>query len=178
MALEALFNELAARATRAAQAWNNLSWAAVEAQPQGGPGHTLVDFYDAGAADLLGLAGEAAEAAGQARKAAREKTGLKGAGDALAACHERVVSMRRRYSQELMSLESIASLTSLAEERQGAWAVWVEGVRDALVQASATMIELESALPPCWRELSERTGSRGLSVQNTAAGAQFFMNKK
>ena len=178
MALEGLLYELGERATKASQAWENLAWAAVEAQPQGGPGHTLIDFYDAGSADLLSLAGEAAEAVCRARKAARKKPGLKDAGEALATCHERVVTMRRRYSQELMSLESIASLTSLAEERQGAWAIWVEGVRDALVQASAAMSELESALPSCWRELSERSGSRGVSVKNSATGAQFFMNKE
>jgi hypothetical protein len=82
----------------------------------------------------------------------------RGGGRALDATHRHLAAVARAYWTGLCARERQSELRSLARRRGGEWAVWTEGVEDALARVPDRLRDVDDALRRAWLELVERAG--------------------
>lgn len=170
MALDTALAGLADALERLQRAFENLSWAVVQGQPQAGTGHALVDRYEAATQDVLGALDEARVAAEHGHDVARERFDAAGARHALTTCQQRLTLAAHRYYDDLVAFEWIDGLNRVARERRGEWVGWVEGVRDALGRCAPPLQDANEAVLRCWQDLTEGI-ARCEGPRGTAAAA-------
>lgn len=122
----------------------NVQWAVVEAQPAAEPGHVLVDHFETAVTDILGLLKQ--------NPAAWQADSNLPTLQRLLACLEMMVRVNGRFQEQCDTYEAIAPLYALADEREGDWALWVEGVLDALAPCAPAIQGVFEALLVCWQE--------------------------
>jgi ElaB/YqjD/DUF883 family membrane-anchored ribosome-binding protein len=125
----------------------------------------LADGLESKLLDLLGGLGAARSAAKAARNAVGAAKDLDHARRALAKCQDAFHKVEQKFMNELISYESLRSLTSLGGERGGEWKHWAASMKDAIEQARQPFEETSKALVACWQELAERLGTMNISVR-------------
>lgn len=155
MTLEASFAELGLKLNRLERTCDDLLWAVVQAQPTWEIGHALVDRYDAATHDVAGLAKEMRQAV-QGVDVVTYRLDLEGARQALTLCQGQFNEISNRFYSEHVSFEWLDDLRNLTRMRGGEWAIWVQGVQDALSQCPPTLYDVNQTLFCCWQDLVER----------------------
>lgn len=178
MALETAMTTLSQTLDQFERTLDDLLWAVVQGQPQDGPGHTLIDHYDAATSDLLGLVKDARAAVAAGHAATQDQPDLYSVRRALSACQDCFNRLVSRFYGELLAFEWLTGLDNLARERGGEWAYWVQGVQDALSPCPPALHELGQALTPCWCDLTERAGLLAVSAHATNTGAQIYLGRE
>lgn len=147
--------------TGLSQAFDNLRWAAVQAQPAG-EGHALVDHYGAIADDLCALLTETRATLTAARQPAARGDPYT-AGWALLICQICCNRATTRFYAEAVAHEWYEALGTL-RRRGGEWATWVEGLSDALDRCPAPLYEVGETLIVGWRAIVDWPPSAVVSV--------------
>lgn len=122
----------------------NVSWAVVEAQPDGIE-HALAEQFESTVTDLADLLQQMETSL---------KTDAKAPLRSLVSSMELLVRFSGRYSTSCQSYDAIAPLYALAEEQPNTWSAWVEGVLDALSPCPEQITALFEALIACWQQVS------------------------
>jgi hypothetical protein len=173
MTLGASLAELDKAIREVDRALGNVHWAAVEAQPSQETGHALVHHLDAATTDLQDMATTARYAVTASHRTVAAQQDLRSARQSLIVCQRQYIEMMRRFYSDLVAFDQIDDLYALESEREGEWAQWVVGVKDALKHCSQPLQDLGEALFACWQELTEQNnGSSSVWVQAFGIGPQ------
>lgn len=86
--------------------------------------------------------------------------------------NDRFVTLEYRFFGDAVSYETIDALTRFGRQRGREWLGWSGSVVQALEACHAPVHALDAALLKAWQELSERLGSRSVSLQTTNIGQQ------
>ncbi len=177
MTLEAAFTELHMCIEQLEQTLDTLLWAVVQAQPEAEQGHVLVDRYDAATHDLLGLTADMRLALRfQAKSAGPLRVESARAG--LTFCQDHFNRLSGRCYGELVSFEWIDALHTLARTRGGEWAIWVQGVTDALNQCPQPLYDVNQALFCCWCHLVDRASHLGVTRHSNASDLAVHLDRE
>lgn len=129
------------------QEFENLQWAVVQAQPEGG--HALADQFEATVADLLSYMQDSTQAA---QRLAGVQTPWKGR-HLLARCQRPFTASVRQCEMELFGFEQLEALLTLAGSEGMAWASWAYGVRDGLQRTRLYVLVANEAFFECWQRI-------------------------
>ena len=171
MAIETVFQELTTRFEAMREALQNLGLTVIEDRPLRDE-VVLVDRLGDVVDELRGWAAEGLAAAAQAERAVADPLNGYRARQALAEANERVIRLEYKFLGEAASYETIGDLRHFAHKQGREWLGWLRGVQDGLQACRETLHGLDAALLQAWRELSERLGTRSVSLQTTAIGQQ------
>lgn len=176
MPLEDSLNVLETRLRDAAQALENLLWAAVEAQPARGPGHALVDYYETTTTDALDHARQAVSCVLKIRRAPESRRGVALAARQMQHCTEHVGELAQCVLAGIGSIRRIGALERLSAERKGVWATWVRGVKDAIAETDESVGSATAALANCWQGLLGQVLPALSGPTVSATGARIILN--
>jgi hypothetical protein len=169
VALEATFEDLVAHLHRVGDVLNGARLTVQEDRPadDGAPIDRLADAVD----DAIGWLEEAKAAAFDAQQAAAAHPfdGQR-ASRALASCQERFLRMSEHFAAELVSHERLADVRRFSRTRGGEWRAWAAEATAAIDRCRDPLDAAARALFQCWRDLTERLGASGISVQTTTVG--------
>jgi histone H3/H4 len=179
MTLEASFTELEDSLKCLDQALDELLWAVVQGQPQAEQGHRLAVRYDIATNDLIGWVQDAKEAAKKGHRATTKQLDLAEARLALSTCQELFIDrVFDPFYGELLSLDWMGDLETLAHERGEDWAKWTYGVKDALKRCPTPLNDVGRALFNCWKDLTEHASRVTVSAQATSTGLEFHLDRE
>jgi hypothetical protein len=165
MVVEQRYQELWNALHQLRECWLELRLMLREDRPQRGA-TLLVEHLGDDADDGVGALDEALAAVVGLLQAPDD---VRSGGRALDTAHRQVARVQRTYWTRLCSRERHAELRSLGRRRGGEWAVWTEGVPEALARVPARLGGVDDALRRAWLELVERTG---ISAQATRKDEQ------
>jgi hypothetical protein len=171
MAIEAVFFDLTHKFDAMSDALRSLALTVIEDRPARGE-VLLVERLGNLVEDLRGWAGEAHEAAVQAREALAHPADLDLARRGLSLANERFLRLEYRFFGEAVAHGTIGELQRFGRQRGREWLSWTGGAVQALDACRLPLRELDEALFRAWQELGERLGSRSLTVQTNNIGQQ------
>ena len=169
MTLEATFSELDMRIAQLDWAFDHLLWAIVQGQPAGWS-HTVIDHYEETVNDIIGALKDARGTSGASLTMTVPQLDAIHARSALATYQECFNRAWLCYYGNLVIYERKNALYQL-RRRGREWAVWVQGVDDALAQCPQPLYEASGTLLRCWQALIEQAGTVLISAQATSFGS-------
>jgi len=108
------------------------------------------------------------------RAAMANRTDIAETRRALAACHAHIRDLTHAFYGDLVAFDRVDALNKLARARGGEWAIWVQGVQDALCRCPQALYEGDQAIVAAWQGLVERMSLLAVSAKgwNSAAERQ------
>lgn len=164
MDLQSAFTELQERIMHLEQVFGDLLWAVVQGQPTAGSGHVLIDQYEAITNDAMARVIAAKAAVEGGRVAIADRFDVAETRRALAACHAQIRDLTHAFYGDLVAFDRVDALNKLARARGGEWAVWVQGVHDALGRCPQALYEVDQAIAAGWQDLIERMSLIAISA--------------
>ena len=164
MDLQTAFTDLQERIKRLEQVFGDLLWAVVQGQPTAGSGHALIDQYEAITHDAIARVIEAKAAVEAGRLAVTDRLDVAETRRALTACHAQIRDLTHAFYGDLVAFDRVDALHKLARARGGEWAIWVQGVQDALDRCPQALYEVDQAIVAGWQDLIERMSLLAVSA--------------
>ncbi len=96
---------------------------------------------------------------------------------ALVRCHERFNAYRKQFAIEVICIERMDHLASVARERGRSWADWVDVVKQGLDDCMRQADQVADGVLACWEEVAQRQAS-GVAIQHELAGSVFVTARK
>jgi hypothetical protein len=150
------------------RAFDSLSWAIVQGQPQTEQGHALADYYDEAVTEMTGWI-EAARSALACDDQTTDAPEFAARRAGLILCQQNFNQVSSRFYCDLVSFERLSELDELARRKGQQWADWVRGVKDALGQCHQPLYELSQTLLQEWGALTGQGSSSAITTTNPVA---------